>query len=192
MKNLFLLLSLAVIAGCSTVQTPAPTPPPAPPPPLPSAALPRAMAVQPRALATPMASAPAPTNAQVTLTWNASATPGVAGYKVYQGLASRVYTSNVNVGNALTNTVSLARGATYFFAVTSYLPNGLESDFSNEVAYTATNKPAAPTLTLTVDIASGPTINGPWTPVTNLFAGSYPLTATNKFLTGTLTAVVTP
>ena len=191
MKLLFLLLSLAIIAGCSTVQTPPPTPVP-PEPPLPPGALPRAMAVQPRALAAPMVSAPAPTNAQVTLTWNASVTPGVTGYKVYQGGASRAYTNTVDVGNVRSNTVSLARGATYFFAVTSYVPGPLESDFSNEVSYTATNKPAAPTLTLTVDIASGPTIKGPWTPVTSLFAGSYPATATNKFLTGTLTAVVTP
>lgn len=187
-RLLAVVVGIALLTGCAT--QPTTTPPPAPPPPLPSAALPRAMAVQPRALATPMASAPA--NAQITLAWNASATPGVAGYKVYQGGASRAYTNTADVGNVRSNAVSLARGATYFFAVTSYLPNGLESDFSNEVAYTATNKPAAPTLTLTVDIASGPTINGPWTLVTNLFAGSYPLTATNKFLTGTLTAVVTP
>lgn len=134
----------------------------------------------------------APANAQITLLWNASATPGVAGYKVYQGGASRAYTNTVDVGNVRSNTVSLARGATYFFGVTSYLPNGLESDFSNEVSYTATNKPAAPTLTLTIDIASAPTIQGPWTPLTNMVVGTFTNDGSRRFLTGKLMALQVP
>lgn len=139
-----------------------------------------------------MVSAPAPANAQVALAWNPSTNAGVAGYKIYQGVASHAYTNSVDVGNVLNYTNSLVRGSTYFFAATAYLPGGLESDYSNELSVTATNKPGGPLMVLAVIIASGPTINGPWAPVTNLFAGSYPLTETNKFLTGTLTAVVTP
>ena len=45
---------------------------------------------------------------------------------------------------------NLASGATYFFAVTAYDTNGLESDYSSEVSYTVplpTN--TAPTIVLT-------------------------------------------
>lgn len=49
----------------------------------------------------------------------------------------RCYTNMVNAGNSLTATVSnLASGVTYYFTVTAYDTNALESDFSNEISYT--------------------------------------------------------
>src|SRR5262245_52914710 len=78
-----------------------------------------------------------PTAGAVTLTWNASTSPNVAGYRVYYGLASRSYTSSVNAGNSTTATInSLLPGVTYFLAASSYDTSGMESDYSPEIYYT--------------------------------------------------------
>lgn len=72
----------------------------------------------------------------VTLAWDQNPETDIGGYIVYYGVSSRNYTNAVNVGNVTTNTVaSLVDGVTYFFAVTAYNTNGLESDFSDEVSY---------------------------------------------------------
>lgn len=80
----------------------------------------------------------------VTLAWDPNPESDIGGYIVYYGCASRNYTNAVNVGNVTTNTVrGLVDGATYFFAVTAYNTNGLESDFSDEVSYSsASRKPS--------------------------------------------------
>jgi len=69
----------------------------------------------------------------ISLAWNPSADPYVAGYKIYYGVASHVYTSLVDVGN-VTNAIvnGLSQNMTYYFAATSYDVNGVESSFSNE------------------------------------------------------------
>jgi hypothetical protein len=73
----------------------------------------------------------------VTLMWNPSTDPTVAGYRTYYGVASRNYTNVVDAGGATSVTISaLVEGATYFFAATSYNTLGMESDFSNEASYT--------------------------------------------------------
>jgi len=78
----------------------------------------------------------------VTLAWDAS-DPGVAGYNVYYGTGSGDYTQVVDAGNQASATISnLSDGSTYYFAVTAYDPNGLESLPSGEVSYTPTgNQP---------------------------------------------------
>ena len=77
-----------------------------------------------------------PSTESVTLAWNNSSTPGVAGYRVHYGQASGNYTSSVEAGNSTTNTLpGLVSGVTYFFAVTAYDANGLESVFSDEVSF---------------------------------------------------------
>ncbi len=51
----------------------------------------------------------------------------------------RTYTNAVTVGNVTNATVTnLAGGVTYYFAATAYDTNGLESDFSEEIAFTNT------------------------------------------------------
>ena len=73
----------------------------------------------------------------VTLAWNASGSGGVAGYRLYQGLVSHNYSSLTDLGLATNVTISgLAPGRTYYFAVTDYEIDGLESAFSGEVSYT--------------------------------------------------------
>jgi hypothetical protein len=70
----------------------------------------------------------------VTLAWNPSPTPSVAGYNILYGGASGAYTSSVNTGSNLTATVTgLTPGLTYYFAIVDYETNGIESVFSNEV-----------------------------------------------------------
>lgn len=74
----------------------------------------------------------------MSLAWDASEPDSaIAGYRVYRGLASRKYNYVVAVGKATTKTMTnLVSGVTYFFAVTAYDTNGLESGFSSEISCT--------------------------------------------------------
>src|SRR5882672_373213 len=55
----------------------------------------------------------------VTLAWSPSPSPDVAGYNVYYGVASGIYTSKVFAGNTNSVTLSnLVAGTTYYFVVT--------------------------------------------------------------------------
>ena len=72
--------------------------------------------------------------AEVALTWDANTDPDVAGYMIYYGFAPRDYDYVVDVGDQTTFTLSgLEDGHTYYFSVTAYDTEDLESDFSNEV-----------------------------------------------------------
>lgn len=74
----------------------------------------------------------------VTLGWDASVSPSIAGYNVYRGTKSRSYDNMVGVGNAFTaHSDDLVAGTNYFFAVTCFDITQLESAFSDEVSYTA-------------------------------------------------------
>lgn len=73
----------------------------------------------------------------VTFAWDPGTTPGIAGYRLYYGPASRSYPDMIDLGNTTVATISgLASGATLYFAVTCYSTNGLESGFSDEISYT--------------------------------------------------------
>ncbi len=72
----------------------------------------------------------------VTLAWDSSTNPIVAGYNVYYGGASGTYTNEISVGNATNATISgLVQGTTYYFAATAYSASDIESPFSSEVSY---------------------------------------------------------
>ena len=98
----------------------------------------------------------------VTLTWNPSTAPNVAGYKIYYGVASQSYFTNVAVGNTTTATISgLVPGTTYYFAATTVDSAGDESAFSNEASYavpqivpTLTTLPTAGAITCGQTLAS--------------------------------------
>jgi len=79
----------------------------------------------------------APSISAATLTWNASSSSTVVGYKVYQATASGAYSAPVATlqGNT-TNYVAtgLQSGTTYFFVVTAFDNAGNESLHSNEVS----------------------------------------------------------
>ena len=73
----------------------------------------------------------------IWLAWDPSNDPGVAGYRIHYGTATRNYTKTVQVEGRLTSKAlvdNLEEGKTYFFAVTSYNANGKESPFSYEVS----------------------------------------------------------
>jgi len=77
----------------------------------------------------------------VTLEWDISPSPDVAGYIVYYGSESGIYTTIVDVGNVKRATIEIyekaaLRHQSIFFAVTAYDIWGVESDYSNEVEWT--------------------------------------------------------
>ncbi|NOY64499.1 MAG: fibronectin type III domain-containing protein [Nitrospirae bacterium] len=88
-------------------------------------------------------------SAEVTLSWdppveNIDGTPLVdlAGYKIYYGTSSGVYTNVLDVKDTTTYTITgLPEGFTYYFAVTAYDIYGNESEFSNEVSKTIPPSP---------------------------------------------------
>jgi len=81
-----------------------------------------------------------PTEHSVVLAWDPVPGDGIAGYRLYYGLASRNYTKTVEVGLAPTATVSgLAGGVMYYFAVTAVDFSGQESDFSEEISFSLGN-----------------------------------------------------
>ncbi len=74
--------------------------------------------------------------AQVTLAWDASTDPDIAGYKVYYGNSSGSHQTVIDVGNTTTYTIlNLLDGTIYYFAATGYNTSGIESGYSNEVVY---------------------------------------------------------
>lgn len=73
----------------------------------------------------------------VCLVWNASPDPRTAGYVLAYGTASGAYNQATNVGKVTEAAVGgLNEGQTYYFAVFAYGGASLQSDYSNEVAYT--------------------------------------------------------
>ena len=97
-------------------------------------------------------SALAQAQTNVTLTWNPISNPLVAGFNIYYGNASGVYTNKIDAGNNTSLTISnLTVGATYYFAATTYSAAGAESALSVAAAYTV---PApSPTVQLNVSTA---------------------------------------
>lgn len=81
----------------------------------------------------------------VTLAWNPNAEENVIGYRLYWGTESRSYLFNLTVPAPQTQATvtGLLPGVTYFFAVTAFTNEGLESDYSDEVSYTI---PVPPSL----------------------------------------------
>jgi len=91
----------------------------------------------------------------VNLAWDPSPDPDVAGYRIYFGPASGDYTNVIDVGLLNSRTIPLLAGdGTYYFAVTTYSYEGLESDYSNEVNYTPLVVNAA--LDTTIEAATFP------------------------------------
>lgn len=91
---------------------------------------------------------------EVTLEWDANTEPDLAGYRVYyktgssgppyDGAGATEDGSPIDIGNDTTYTVhGLNDSITYFFVVTAYDTEGLESEYSNEVNTTSTSQQVA-------------------------------------------------
>jgi hypothetical protein len=74
---------------------------------------------------------------EVTLAWEPNPEPDIDCYLLHYGPSSGEYDTTVNTGEETRYTVAgLEPGATYYFAVTACNSAGMESGYSNEVAYT--------------------------------------------------------
>ncbi len=84
---------------------------------------------------------------EVTLEWDANTEPDLAGYMVYSktGSSGPPYDDlPIYVGNDTTCTLEgLNDSVAYFFVVTAYDTEGLESEYSNEVNTTSTSQQVA-------------------------------------------------
>lgn len=78
---------------------------------------------------------PAPSAHGVTLNWNASASAGVTGYRVYVATAAggpyTLLTQSLVTGTSYTD-ASVAAGKTYYYVVTAVDGSNVESTYSNE------------------------------------------------------------
>jgi len=72
--------------------------------------------------------------ADVTLQWDANTESDLAGYKVYYGTTSREYQEPIPLDLVTTYTMHIPDSVMYFFAVTAFDTEALESDFSTEVS----------------------------------------------------------
>jgi hypothetical protein len=79
-----------------------------------------------------------PSTAQtVSLAWDSVPETPIRGYKVYVGTQSQQYTQTFDAGLETTFPVTpLDAGATYYFAVSAIGSTGLESELSDEIAFT--------------------------------------------------------
>lgn len=83
-----------------------------------------------------------PQNQSIAIAWNPSVSPNVAGYDIYYGGVSGIYTNEVFAGNVTNVTVpGLANGDTYYFVATAVSSAGFQSSFSSQLAYTVSSVP---------------------------------------------------
>lgn len=123
--------------------------------------------------------------ANVKLAWNPSTNPIVAGYDIYYGGSSGVYTNKTSVGTATSVTIpNLVNGATYYFAATTYSAAGAESALSGEVAYTVPVPVSELQLGVTPAKQFVLTMTGP-------VGHTYDIQATQDFITWTVIGTVT-
>jgi len=75
--------------------------------------------------------------ASVHIAWPPSDSPEVVGYRVHYGDQPGFYTNTVQVDGRFTSDAVISvleEGKTYFFAVTAYTADGLESGYSKEIS----------------------------------------------------------
>ena len=77
----------------------------------------------------------------VTVIWNANSEPDVAGYRLFYGTESRVYTGQVDAPGPTAVVSNLTEGETYYFAAIAYNSAGFESQLSAEISYTPGGQP---------------------------------------------------
>lgn len=86
----------------------------------------------------PAPPAPSTTLRAITLAWDPVSNADLAGYRLYVGTQSGQYETTIDIGSASSYRYQgLRAGTSYYFAVSAYDRNGIESSRSNEVSYTA-------------------------------------------------------
>jgi Fibronectin type III domain len=95
------------------------------------------------------------TGQNIWLAWRPSPDPDVAGYRLYYGTASGVYSDEIDEGTNLTTSVSsLVTGQTYYAVVKAYNSAGVEGPPSNEVAFTGSPNSLAPAITVVTPLSA--------------------------------------
>ncbi len=91
----------------------------------------------------------AATGLNISVLWNPSTNPAVAGYNVFYGGVSQQFTNSVSVG-LVTNAVisGLAENTPYFFAATTHDGSGNLSAYSQQVAFAGFSTPIGSSLQL--------------------------------------------
>jgi len=96
---------------------------------------------------------PPPPVYSVTLAWDAPTTnidgsplTNLAGYWLYYGTSSGVFTTNINIGNVITYTISNLPYGTYYFAVKAYNSTNNYSDYSSPTYGLCVNVDATPSV----------------------------------------------
>ena len=79
-------------------------------------------------------------SSSITLEWDApqanvdgSGLTDLAGYKIYYGTSSDIYTQYIDVGNTTNSTIDNLSAGIWCFATTAYNTAGNESDYSNQI-----------------------------------------------------------
>ncbi len=124
----------------------------------------------------------------VTLAWNPDPGTNVAGYAIYYGTNSTSNTNRIDVGANTNATIhGLAAGLTYYFAVSAYNAQAMESAPSAPISYIV---PGILTMTPATKSGKPMTINFPVAPGYSFTVqASVDLkTWTNLWLTGTTTS----
>jgi hypothetical protein len=68
--------------------------------------------------------------------WAPNSEADLAGYTVYYGTDTRIYSTSADAGMSTSHQISgLVEGVTYYFAVTAYNASGAESLYSEEVSF---------------------------------------------------------
>jgi len=94
-------------------------------------------------------------DATIDVQWSANTEADLAGYKMYRGSTSGIYTTSQDVGITPSGTFANVDDGTWFIAVTAYDTSGNESGYSNEViAVIDTASPGSPAnivITITIN-----------------------------------------
>jgi hypothetical protein len=99
--------------------------------------------------------------ADVTLSWDPSTSPGIAGYKIYYGRSSRTYGTPITIGNQTTYIVTGLTDGIWYFSVTAISVKGNESGFSNEVFKTIGTAPPSLITPVPCDINGDKLVSKP-------------------------------
>src|SRR6478672_74723 len=85
----------------------------------------------------------------VDVAWDACPEPDIAGYEVFFGTVSGIYTATLDNGLSTAATLSgLNPGVTYFCAVRAYDTSSRFSGFSEEISFVAPVAPPPETITI--------------------------------------------
>ena len=96
----------------------------------------------------------------VSLSWDPNTEPDIAGYKVYWGTSSGVYSQFSDVSQTTASVSDLTVGVRYYFAVTAYNEAGLESGYSEEVSAIVSSPGSTPEPQYLLNISTRVRVRG--------------------------------